>query len=161
MERFDSSHCFTSLSFFRFIDINDPAETVERAKAALKAIENPAPIRGTLLVAPEGFNGQFCVPTSSLVQFFDALSSSDNVFKGIPLNIGDTIDYGVTNVKFPFKKLIVRTKAKILTDGLPEEVKINWNEAGPELSPADWHAAIEEANKPDSKVVILGKHGNN
>jgi predicted sulfurtransferase len=41
---------------------------------------------------------------------------------------------------FPFKRLIVRRKREVLTDGL--QTPLDCADAGSELSPAQWHAAL-------------------
>jgi hypothetical protein len=117
---------------------------------------------GTLIFSNEGFNGQFSLSEKIVLDFKQALLEIDNnVFNNVDINIGDTINYENTNITFPYKKLIVRRKNSILTDGLNEV--LNWDDGGEELLPNDWHEKLKTSisnieNEDNSmKPIIIGK----
>ena len=107
--------------------------------------------QGTIVIAKEGFNGQLCIPTVKLSAFIRSLSGINSIFYDIPdlinygtvslthsliqlffirsltdfhllTQIGTTNNYDSSSIPYPYKRLIIRTKQNILTDGLPESV---------------------------------------
>jgi hypothetical protein len=106
---------YTAFSFYKFIGIHE--DDLQTIITDSKAHLNQIGARGTLLVSTEGVNGQFCVSEKGIDQFKDTLQSvNERVFKSIEYNVGHTIQYP-GDVKFPFKKLIVKQKSEILTTG--------------------------------------------
>ena len=161
-----------ALSFYQFIAISEPDDVVQRLRDALKGLD----IKGTLLVATEGYNGQFIVPVNDVDMFHRTIvSSHPSTFTHLDFNLGNVYNFDhdddssddssvnvIKNVPFPFKKLIVRSKANILTDGLPPAKKeriIDWNDAGPELDASTWHEQISSIDKleegDDRKPLLL------
>lgn len=148
---------FTSLSFFRFVEIKDA--DVDSIISLAKQNFQEKGIKGTLLLSNEGYNGQFALPEGTVPSFCADLAAINHaLFSDIDINVGKTIDYDATPMPFPFKKLIVRRKKGALTDGLSEEVaqSIDWTRPGPEMSPNDWHKTVTCVDK-DAPVVLLGQ----
>ncbi|KAJ1442332.1 hypothetical protein B484DRAFT_390121, partial [Ochromonadaceae sp. CCMP2298] len=133
---------YTSLSFFRFLPIADVESIVKLAKEALVSLG----VRGTLLISTEGVNGQFAVPPELVQSLGGELASLFG--QPLDLNLGNTVDYSQpdTLCEFPFKRLIVRQKRQVLTDNL--DLPLDCADAGPELSPSDWHRALAEQQGP-------------
>jgi predicted sulfurtransferase len=129
---------YVCLSFFKFVNVSDPSIVAEKIKATLNKFED---VKGTLLVANEGINGQFALPTSLQHEFARSLANIDVVLDGISLNIGETIAYSEGDERFPFRKLAVRVKKRLLTDGLPDGA-YDWNDSGPEITPEVWHSEV-------------------
>ena len=79
---------------------------------------------------------------------------SPYIFSNIDVNIGATITFDENNSHlFPYKKLIVRKKNEILTDGIDDN--LDWSDAGVELQPDQWHNILNSSeNLPSSKIVI-------
>ena len=156
---FSSAHTFTSISFFRFVKLEN--DHVERIVKASKITLSDLNLRGTLLVSHEGFNGQFAIPHGQMDIFRSALTTVDGyVFRDLDINVGVTIDYADSSFKFPYKKLLVRKKKAILTDGLPPSTTLDWSNCGPELSPEHWQIELsnylksKNANKSDVPILI-------
>jgi predicted sulfurtransferase len=143
---------YTALSFFKFALRNSQrpvtcAEALGKLKSELVELD----VKGTLLVAAnEGYNGAFCLPSKSLGAFYSALYSADaELFRDLDLNIGESFNC-TDPAKLPFKKLVVKQKAAVLTDGLSEQVavELDFTNAGAELTPEQWHAELQSENPP-------------
>ena len=146
---------YTAISFFKFAQRNRQrpvtcAEALERLKLSLIDLD----VKGTLLAAAnEGYNGAFCVPSKNLGNFYLALVSTDTeLFRDLDLNIGQTFTVS-DPAKMPFKKLVVKQKAAILTDGLSEQMQseLDFTDAGAELTPEAWQ---EELKSSDGPIVL-------
>ena len=142
--------CF---SFYRFARVADPAAAaaaIEESLAATGALETFA---GTMYVAEEGLNGQFSVSTADFASVEAALQAAAaaalvnlpaaEALEPIDLNLGAVLSPGTPA---PFRRFRVVARPQILTDGLPLDATWDWNDAGEELSPEDWH--FELANPP-------------
>jgi len=128
----------STISFFKFIELSDPDKIVDGMKFYLSKYNE---CKGTIYIANEGINGALHLQTSYLVDLKNTLGNLDSKFKDIHFNIGDTISSD--SIK-PFKKLLIKARPRILTDGLKNDLV--WNDNGIELSAADWHASIQEGN---------------
>ena len=137
---------FTAISFFRFVNIPNEAvdSIVECARSALAETN----VKGTLLISPEGYNGQFALPSDQIEEFKLLLKEiNDELFADVDINIGKTTDYRNNEKKFPFRKLLVRRRKEALTDGGLKG--IDWTNAGPALTPAEWHEALMRKSKQE------------
>jgi predicted sulfurtransferase len=135
------------LSFYRFFPVTSPEEVAARAKALL-AEEG---VNGTMYVANEGINGAFSVRSDCIVKFRDKVSS---IHEGlgpthVDFNLGETMPFSAGTA---FKKLLVKARPFILTDHLPEEIKLNLQDSGREISPKEWH---EET----SRLITFSEQG--
>lgn len=149
---------FTSISFFKFVPIPNPQEIVDKVKLHFS---DTLGVRGTVLLAKEGVNAQMMVPKLLVDVLPELLSQIDaNIFRDVNINVGQTIDYETSDIPFPFKRLIVREKHQILTDGLlfaDESAALDWNDAGPEVPPAQWHQELRRLRNADdtSSTIVL------
>ena len=92
-------------------------------------------------MANEGINGALALNglhLDSIALLFNKVKALD----GLHFNIGDTVKIE------PFKKLLVKARDYILTDGLP--MALNWDDAGVELNSHEWHSAITS----DESLII-------
>ena len=169
------------ITFFRFIGIPEHllAEVITLAKSGLHSLG----VNGSLLLSTEGVNGQFCIPISLVSEFKTALLNvNDRIFNGIDYNIGDTVEFPSSEVKFPFKKLMVKQKKEILTTRFPDPsmkgkslmtiddddnqiegeknggMVLNWNDCGEEMPPEKWHSElhkkVDSSETADSPILI-------
>lgn len=164
------------LSFYKFFNVQDPEAMVVRAKRAFVSHDE---IRGTLYVAAEGVNGQFMVPTRKLRLFEDIIASLDTDgthLTDLDFNIGDVVNVSSVDPP-PFRKLLIRSRDKILRDGLGVSgdggrtdtdtgsdsddrlplPNIDWADAGHEVPPAEWHQEIHhlQTSEDDESAILL------
>ena len=131
-----------ALSFFKFAPIENPDTLAAQVKDMLGAKE----VLGTVYVAREGINAAMCIPTKSLSSLKIAFEEIDNdYFRDIQMNIGECMPH---DDKQLFKKLLVKSRKQILTDGLPEE--LDWSDSGEELLASEWHNELDK----DEPLVI-------
>ena len=131
-----------ALSFFKFAPIESPDSMATQIKSMLEAME----VLGTVYIAREGINAAMCIPTnllSSLKGRFEEID--DSYFNDIPINVGECMSHNDTTL---FKKLLVKSRKQILTDGLLEE--LDWSDCGEELPAGKWHDELEK----DDPLVI-------
>ena len=153
---------FTSISFFKFVSIQNPADMVERLKSHY--VKTLPGIMGTVLLAKEGVNAQLVVPSSIVSCVAQVTTDVDpELFGDLDINVGQSIDYGNSKTPFPFKKLMVKVKRQILTDGMLTDnddnndaaaavSPLDWTDAGPEIPPSMWH--LEVSQRTDDIVVL-------
>lgn len=151
-EQLSSKGQYTAVSFFKFAKRDRERPVTDAAQLAeLKTKLAELDVKGTLLVAAnEGYNGAFCVPSRKLGSFHDALVATDaTLFSDLDINIGKSLDVSHPE-KLPFKKLIVKQKKAVLTDGFSDELaeEIDFTDAGEELEPEAWHAELSVSEKP-------------
>jgi predicted sulfurtransferase len=121
---------FSALSFFKFFDISGFLSTNEIASKTRIALSQIPGCKGTVYIANEGVNGALHVPTKSLVQIKNTIENVIPEIGSIHFNIGETrSSWDVV----PFKKLLVKSRPYILTDGLPLSESLDWNDNGHEL----------------------------
>lgn len=155
---FPSCHegIFTSVSFFKFLRVGLAEPHVLRSQIEDKLVEfnsHGIHVVGTLLIAEEGINGQFAIRSNVLNEVFSTFRNLHPIFDDVEFNIGETTDYSISEKKqFPFKKLIVKVKPAILTDNIPQECRLDFTDAGPELDGQQWHAAIRQTIDNNSNL---------
>lgn len=167
---------YTALSFFKFCDIPDAVvdEIVLSYTSAINTVLPNGTARGTLIVACEGINGQFCIPSEQVNSFKDTILAvllRANLGNCVDFNVGETLQYPlITNHRaafsrpegrpFPFRKLIVRRKCNILSDGSLKQrgIGLDLNDCGPELAPAEWHNRLLQIQRNESKLkpIVIG-----
>ena len=147
------------VSFFRFVALDAAARAP--LLVALRTLLERLHVRGTVYLAAEGINGQLSVPIDRL----DALQAGlDGMagLDGLTLNVQhESLGLVAADAPTrPYRKLIVREKTQILTDGLSggqasgrrdtggaagagvAGAALDWQRAGTELDPADWHKML-------------------
>ncbi len=181
-----NTSAYTMISFFKFFPIVNPEQVIQKTKEEFSARQ----YKGTLYVAKEGINGAFCIPTYELDHFQHVLSTV--VGSDLSLNIGQALDENYTEIptsakKFgrtadtkvkqskrqpPFKKLLIKERAQVLTDGLfqtnhngnskndtdnvvvPEALELDWFQSGIELDPHQWHESISTGLSSSDTIII-------
>jgi len=149
-----SSPSITMLSFYSFPP--DPIADPDAFSAALKKAFLPLHVQGRIYVAPEGVNAQISVPTTFL-PFFSAacktlapLSSMENGLNLDPVPI-PTATY---NADPPFSNLHIRPRAQIVADGLDPSSPLDWQSAGYDMPPLEWHDALAQPPSSSSPVLL-------
>lgn len=155
---------YVPVSFYNFIKYNE-TELKEIESRAFEYLES-LPALGTLLLASEGYNAQLTFPESKVDHFSSTIR---DVLRDPQLNLNMGKSYLVSDQRakeqFPYKKLMVKRKPKVLTDGFLDSndasnVSFDWSKNnGIELPPELWHqeisAASSDSNKDDSKSKVL------
>eukprot|EP01031_Cornospumella_fuschlensis_P027294 gene27294-32966_t len=169
---------YNVLSFYKFHKLEE--KEIESLLVSIPAqlkTETWTPLRdlrGTLMVANEGINGQFALTPESIPIFKSLLTSvHPALFGEVYFNVHTP--HILTHPKhssFPYKRLIIRRKKEVLTtiptrdeygmevsEPAPAEAELlkslDWSDAGPELAPADWHQALLKIQKEGTKGVVL------
>lgn len=148
----DASH-LQMISFYCFEPVPDPWASRNELFASVQSIPG---LRGTIYIAKEGINAQMAVPPGDpLDQLLSACSTS------LPFdpfresnnkpNLGDLV-----SIETPtFNRLIVRVRDYVLRDGITRaedgsDSSLDWTDAGPELSPDEWHRELSSSSSQDS-----------
>ena len=144
------------VSFFRFTKLSD-ADRVA-LQADMESLLASLNCRGSVYVAPEGVNGQLSVPAAQLDELAQRMPALPGL-EGLQVNAQHaslgTVDS--ESEAAPYRKLIVRLKGQILTDGLEEEH--DWERAGTELDAADWHEMLPTTMGQDNEVEARAADG--
>ncbi len=94
---------FTHVSFYKFVEIDDPAKLQSQLKVRLQELE----LKGTVLIATEGINVMLAGTEASIATLI-AEFKMDSRFKDALLKLNKSETQ-------PFKKLLVKVKSEILT----------------------------------------------
>lgn len=108
----ESGYKFVTISFYQYARIPNP----RLLRDHLFQMWSNLDVVGRTYLAKEGINAQIAVPLNYLNQFRDDLNQID-FLKDIRLNIA--VDE--TEAEFPFLKLKIKVRDKILADGLNDE----------------------------------------
>jgi predicted sulfurtransferase len=129
------------LSFYHFGELQDPLYF--RDSLFNKVCDIPG-LRGTFYLAKEGINAQLAVPPGDSLETLMKVCSTALPFDPF---VNSTPNLGaVVSIHTPtFDKLIVRLRDYILRDGMSKDLNLDWSDAGPELSPSDWHDQVQRA----------------
>lgn len=153
----DESPSMIMLSFYSFPPqgIDDPEEFAFQLRKRWK----PFKALGRVYVATEGVNAQMSVPTNVLSNFMDccrSLPPLEHMENGINIDPKALLmeEFAVAGVPRngkpspPFRSLNVRVRTQIVADGLPSP--LNWQAAGYDMPPMEWHNALQSAQKNNS-----------
>ena len=144
------------LSFYHFEPVSNPLSVRDALFTSINAIPG---LCGTIYVANEGVNAQLAVPLESLDGLLSACVSAlpFDPFSENAANLGDVVDADTPT----FNRLVVRVRDYILRDGIPQDVSLDWTDAGPELPPSEWHQQVqnEEAVVIDCRNVYESEEG--
>ena len=125
-----------ALSFFKFAHIKCPDTMAVEVKDMLET----KGVLGTVYIAKEGINAAMSIPTKTLCSLKQGFEDIDGTyFSDIRVNLGECMPHNDTQL---FKKLIVRSRNQILTDGLPDT--LDWTDCGEELPASRWHVELEQ-----------------
>eukprot|EP00960_Hanusia_phi_P026696 746395-Hanusia_phi.AAC.1 len=134
------------VSFYRLHSIQDPEDLARRLRAAWE----PLGVLGRVYVAREGINAQVSVP-DNMLELFKQTVAAHSELDGVYLNCDEPLSMEYA----PFSKLQIKPRKHVLADGLPKS--LDWRENGAKLSPAEWHAKVEQLNEEgrESKPILI------
>lgn len=116
-----------TVSFYRYIAIDNPQTFRDELYIALNHLQ----CNGRIYVAHEGINAQMNVPEHHIEAFLEYLESQP-ILQQMPLK------WALEENAPSFLKLIVRTRPKIVADGLNDEL-FDLTNVGTRLSPIEFH----------------------
>jgi UPF0176 protein len=131
-----------TVSFYRYVNIKNP----KKMRDTLYQEWDQMNIRGRIYVAHEGINAQINVPEPEWENFIKNLESRKE-FKNMPLKIA-VEDFD------SFYKLTIKTKKKIVSDGL-DDGSFDTTNVGRHLTAEEFNQAIED---PHTVVVDMRNH---
>eukprot|EP00184_Porphyridium_aerugineum_P003724 CAMPEP_0184696960 /NCGR_PEP_ID=MMETSP0313-20130426/4098_1 /TAXON_ID=2792 /ORGANISM="Porphyridium aerugineum, Strain SAG 1380-2" /LENGTH=940 /DNA_ID=CAMNT_0027155719 /DNA_START=149 /DNA_END=2967 /DNA_ORIENTATION=+ len=168
--KYHSDHLVQTISAYRFMDIENPAQVVNQLRTAW----TPYGVRGRIYVAKEGINAQFAVPLITLNEFTEAVAKPypqlsenasqeerDALYYETPKEIRGIFfnkDTQVSHKESAFEDLRIKERQKVLQDGLDDAViaQMEWTERnGIEMNAEDWHQHLVEKQQGKSDIVIL------
>lgn len=136
---------FVTVSFYQYAQIPDP----QQFRDSLFQQFSKRSIVGRVYVATEGINAQISVPVSEFSSFREELYQID-FLANIRLNVA--VDE--SEAEFPFLKLKIKVRNKILADGLTDETF--------DVTDKGIHLSAEEFNKltddPNTILVDFRNH---
>ncbi len=129
-------HKFVTISFYQYAHIAHP----RLFRDHLFLMWSKLDVVGRTYVAKEGINAQIAVPTENLSQFREELYEID-FLNGIRLNFA--VDDA--EAEFPFLKLKIKVRDKILADGLSDET-FDVTNKGKHLSADEFNQLTDDPN---------------
>ncbi len=123
----------TTLSFYRYVQIDEPEKFRDAVYAALDSIG----VLGRIYVAHEGVNAQISVPTPHLGLLTQTLNSFE-ALRDMYLNIA-------VEQAQSFYKLKIKIRRQIVADGLPEGA-YDLQNIGTHLNAAQFNQALQDPN---------------
>jgi UPF0176 protein len=127
---------FQIITFYEFKRLG--SEQLAGLKESLRASMAASSIKGTIIIAEEGFNATVCGAPANLGTFIPAV---EEIFE-------TTLKFNASfHDECPFRKIDVKIKPEIVT--LKKQVDISRG-AGTHVSPADWNEIIS-----DPSVVVV------
>jgi hypothetical protein len=106
----NSNTSFEIVSFYNFIKLDD--ESINKITEQLENLKNSIPLKGLIIIAPEGLNGTVSTHKGLISEFTNylnnSISNSDWKFK-----------YSISNFP-PFKRFSIKIRDEIVTSGYPE-----------------------------------------
>ena len=141
----ESGYKFVTMSFYQYALIVNPLEFRDLLFLNWSRLN----VVGRTYVAKEGINAQIAVPSEFVNQFRDELYEI-SFLNGIRLNIA--VDE--SEAEFPFLKLKIKVRDKILADGLNDET-FDVTNKGIHLKAKEFNKLI---SKPDTILVDFRNH---
>jgi UPF0176 protein len=138
-------HKYVTISFYQYANIAHP----RLFRDHLFLMWSKLDIVGRTYVAKEGINAQIAVPTENLSQFREELYEID-FLNGIRLNFA--VDD--SEAEFPFLKLKIKVRDKILADGLSDET-FDVTNKGKHLNAEEFN---QLTNQPDTVLIDFRNH---
>lgn len=130
------------VSFYRFLDVEEP----QAFRDALQRLCDEQGLRGTILVAGEGFNGTLAGDAGAIRKVFAWLRAH--------FDISEALDARWTESgEAPFRRMRVKIKPEIVTLGRPDILP--HQRTGKHVPPEEWNALIED---PDVVVIDTRNH---
>lgn len=141
----EAGHHFVTVSFYKYHQIPNP----QLFRDYLYQLLDTNGVVGRIYVASEGINAQISVPTDHFNQFKADLYNID-FLNGVRLNIA----VEEAGVPFPFLKLKVKVRNKILADGLNDET-FDVTNIGKHLKAEEFNALT---NDPNTILIDFRNH---
>ena len=141
----ESGYKFVTVSFYQYAHIENP----RLFRDHLFLMWSKLGVVGRTYVAKEGINAQMAIPAQNFNQFRDELYEID-FLNGIRLNIA--VDD--SEADFPFLKLKVKIREKILADGLNDET-FDVTNKGVHLNAEEFNALTD---KDDTILIDFRNH---
>ncbi len=141
----ESGYQFVTISFYQYAKIANPRLFRDHLFQNWSKLD----VVGRTYVATEGINAQIAVPVHHLDQFRSELYEID-FLKDIRLNIA--VDEG--EAEFPFLKLKIKVRDKILADGLSDE-SFDVTNKGKHLTAEEFNALTDN---PDTILIDFRNH---
>jgi len=132
-----------TFSFYRYVILENPGET----RDALYLAWSELGCFGRVYVAREGINAQMSIPEHQMDDFLTDLNNR-TWLKDVP------IKYAVEDDGKSFYKLTIKTRDKIVADGLNDDA-FDVTNVGNHLSAAEFNAAMDN---PNTIVVDMRNH---
>lgn len=132
-----------TLSFYRYVILEDPHALRDELFSKWTELN----VFGRIYLAHEGINAQMSVPEANLEKFRDQLYA-DTRFKNVPFKIA-VEDNGKS-----FYKLIVRTRNKIVADGLKDDA-FDVTNVGTHLTAEEWNEAMESEGPGKKNPIVV------
>ena len=141
----DIGHQFVTISFYQYAKIANP----RLFRDHLFVMWNALDVVGRTYVASEGINAQIAVPTKTLVEFREKLYEID-FLEGIRLNYA----FDDAEAEFPFLKLKIKVRKKILADGLQDET-FDVTDKGKHLNAEEFNQLTDD---PETLLIDFRNH---
>lgn len=125
------------ISFYEFKDMADVG-ALEEIRAALRQLFADLNIRGTIIIADEGYNGMVCGQADDVSEFIPQL---ERVLKT------ELLYKSSMHAAAPFRKIDVKIKPEIVT--LKQQVDISLGQ-GTHVKPQDWNELLG-----DPETILL------
>ncbi len=129
-----------TISFYRYTQIPDPVEFRNELYLKFSALG----ILGRIYIAREGINAQISVPEPDITAFIQVLDNTTGL-QDMPLK------WAVEDDSKSFLKLVIKTREKIVADGLSDDT-YDVSNVGRHLSPEEFH---ELSSFEDTLVVDM------
>ncbi|MBL6660140.1 MAG: rhodanese-related sulfurtransferase [Crocinitomicaceae bacterium] len=141
----DIGHEFMTISFYQYAQIANP----HLFRDHLFLMWSKLDVVGRTYIASEGINSQIAVPTKNISQFREELYQIE-FLNGIRLNFA--VDE--TEAEFPFLKLKIKVRDKILADGLNDKT-FDVTDKGKHLNAEEFNALT---NDPETLLIDFRNH---
>jgi UPF0176 protein len=125
------------IAFYEFKDLPAIAPLAE-LKERLKAAMTDSDVRGTIILADEGYNGMICGSPDAVATFVNAAEGIFDTTLRLKRSFNKTA---------PFRRTDVKIKPEIVTLKLPVDISLG---AGTHVSPSDWNDIISD---PETLVL--------
>ena len=141
----DIGHEFLTISFYKYARIANP----HLFRDHLFLMWSKLDVVGRTYIASEGINAQIAVPTKNISLFREELYQID-FLNGIRLNFA--VDE--SEAEFPFLKLKIKVRNKILADGLNDET-FDVTKKGKHLNAEEFNALTDD---PETLLIDFRNH---
>ena len=141
----DIGHEFMTISFYQYAQISNP----RLFRDHLFIMWSKLDVVGRTYIASEGINSQIAVPTKNISQFREELYQIE-FLNGIRLNFA----FDESAAEFPFLKLKIKVRDKILADGLNDKT-FDVTKKGKHLNAEEFNALT---NDPETLLIDFRNH---